>query len=54
VADKPDYAATKKKLRAVVDRWMKETDDPRATSDDDRWDKYPYFGSPGRMPATAK
>jgi arylsulfatase A-like enzyme len=54
VADKPDYAATKKKLRAAVDRWMKETDDPRATSDDDRWDKYPYFGSPGRMPATAK
>jgi hypothetical protein len=23
---------------------LRKTGDPRATQDDDRWDKYPYFG----------
>ena len=46
VADHAEYAAAKKKLRATLDRWMKETKDPRATSDGDPWDSYPYFGSP--------
>ena len=45
VAEKSDYAAAKKKLRERLDRWMKETEDPRATTDDDRWDKYPYYGT---------
>ena len=40
---------TKKKLRAELELWMKETADPRATSDDDRWDKYPYFGEPAKQ-----
>ena len=44
VADKADYAGIKKKLRAELDRWMLETEDPRALNDDDRWDAYPYFG----------
>lgn len=44
VADKPDYAGAKQRLRADLDRWMIDTADPRATSDDDRWDKYPYYG----------
>ncbi len=44
VADRPEYAPAKKKLRAMLDRWMKETRDPRAASEDDPWDRYPYFG----------
>ena len=48
VADKTEYAAAKKKLRAALDKWMRETGDPRATTDDDRWDRYRYFGSPDR------
>jgi N-sulfoglucosamine sulfohydrolase len=50
VAAKEEYAATKKVLRVELERWMKETADPRATSDDDRWDKYPYFGAPAKAP----
>jgi hypothetical protein len=44
VADRPEFAATKKKLRATLDRWMKDTKDPRATSDSDPWDSYPLSG----------
>ena len=45
VADKPEYAKAKKDMRARLDKWMKETGDPRATNPkDDRWDKYEYFG----------
>jgi len=48
VADQADYAAAKKKLRHRLDRWMIDTADPRATTDDDRWDAYPYFGGPAK------
>ncbi len=44
VADRPEYAAAKNQLRAELERWMRDTGDPRATGDDDRWDRYPYFG----------
>jgi arylsulfatase A-like enzyme len=44
LADLADYAETKKKLREELDGWMRDTQDPRAKGDDDRWDKYPYFG----------
>ena len=45
VADKPEYAKARKDMRARLDKWMKETGDPRATNPkDDRWDKYEYFG----------
>jgi hypothetical protein len=44
IADRPAYAAAKQKLRAELDGWLKETGDPRATMDDDRWDRFPYFG----------
>jgi arylsulfatase A-like enzyme len=47
VADRPGYASAKRKLRTELDRWMKETKDPRAVSEDDRWDRYPYFGNQG-------
>ena len=45
VADQPEYAAAKRRLRDTLDRWMKDTKDPRATSESDPWDSYPYFGS---------
>ncbi len=44
LADRAAYAETKQKLRAELDRWMRDTDDPRARGEDDRWDKYPYLG----------
>ena len=44
VAERPEYSAAKRELRAALDRWMVETNDPRTVDDDDRWDNYPYFG----------
>jgi len=44
VAAEAEYAKIKTQLRADLDKWMKDTADPRATNDDDHWDKYPYFG----------
>jgi len=44
VASRPEYATAKKNLRARLDKWMKETGDPRAVSEDEPWDRYPYFG----------
>lgn len=44
VAGQPGYAEPQKRMREQLDRWMKETADPRAIADDDRWDNYPYFG----------
>jgi hypothetical protein len=45
VAGKQEYAGAQQKLRAELDQWMKDTGDPRAMVDDDRWDKFPYFGT---------
>ncbi len=50
LADDSNYTTEKKKLRSMLDQWMKDTDDPRAANDDDRWDKYPYVGPPAAMP----
>jgi hypothetical protein len=44
VANRPAYAAAKTKLRAALDRWMRDTNDPRSASEDDPWDRYPYVG----------
>jgi uncharacterized sulfatase len=44
VAEKPAYADIRKNLRRELDRWMSQTQDPRASGDDDRWDRYPYTG----------
>lgn len=46
VAAESAYAGAKREMRVLLDRWMRETGDPRATTDDDRWDKYPFFGLP--------
>jgi arylsulfatase A-like enzyme len=45
VANRPEYAVLKTELRAALDRWMKETQDPRAAGEADPWDSYPYFGN---------
>jgi arylsulfatase A-like enzyme len=44
LADSADHAGTKKKLREELERWMRDTGDPRARGEEP-WDKYPYFGS---------
>lgn len=57
VADDPAYAGEKKKLAAKLRAWMEKTADPRATNpNDDRWNKYAYFGStdPWVYPKPAK
>ncbi len=46
VAGRREYAAMQRRLRRQLEAWMKQTGDPRATVDDDRWDRYPYFGPP--------
>jgi arylsulfatase A-like enzyme len=52
VADKPEYADAKKVMRARLETWMAKTADPRAANpNDDRWDKYQYFGKPGEWVA---
>ncbi len=52
VASKPEYVAHKQKLRDRLDRWMRETADPRALGETDFWDKCPYDGR--RIKRTAK
>ena len=44
VVDRAEYAKARKEMRVTLDDWMKKTDDPRYSHDDDHWDKYPYFG----------
>ena len=38
------YAAKKRELRARVEKWMRDTADPRVDPSYDAWDTYPYFG----------
>ncbi len=48
VAARAEYATQKAALRAALEKWMRDTGDPRIAADDDRWDKFPYFGGRGR------
>jgi arylsulfatase A-like enzyme len=48
VAADAAYAKTLARLRAELTSWQRATGDPRVVSDDDRWDKYPYFGGPAK------
>lgn len=44
VAGRPDYAVAQRELRARVERWMRETGDPRVDPGYDGWDGFPYYG----------
>ncbi len=47
VASDPKYAETIRELRARVERWMKDTGDPRSNNlYDGSFSEYPYFGTP--------
>ena len=48
VAANPAYANVLERLRADLTAWQRDTRDPRVIEDDDRWDKYPYFGEPAK------
>lgn len=45
LADRPEYRRKKSELRRELDQWMKDTADPRANGEDDRWDRYRYHGA---------
>ena len=44
VAGRSEYREAQQRLRAELDGWLRDTGDPRATIDDDRWDRFPYYG----------
>jgi N-sulfoglucosamine sulfohydrolase len=44
VAGRPAHAGARHHLRQLLDAWLHETGDPRVTTDDDRWDRFPYYG----------
>jgi arylsulfatase A-like enzyme len=48
VAAERAYAKDLARLRARLQEWQRRTGDPRLTSDDDRWDRYPYYGAPAK------
>jgi arylsulfatase A-like enzyme len=48
VIDRPEYAPDRAELQKALDRWMKETADPRVDPEDDRFDRYPYVGPAGK------
>ncbi|GBD37538.1 Choline-sulfatase [bacterium HR36] len=48
VAGQPAYVRIRQELADRLLNWMKSTDDPRARSEDDRFDKVPYFGNPAK------
>ncbi|MBA3296100.1 MAG: sulfatase [Acidobacteria bacterium] len=48
VAGQPEHRAAQRRLREELDRWMRTTGDPRATVDDDRWDRFSYYGQAAR------
>jgi arylsulfatase A-like enzyme len=46
VAANPAYAQAKARLARDLADWQRATGDPRISTDDDRWDRYPYYGAP--------
>jgi N-sulfoglucosamine sulfohydrolase len=48
VAGQPAYAAAQTQLRGELEAWQRTSGDPRLTEDDDRWDRYPYYGGPAK------
>jgi hypothetical protein len=54
VAGRPEYREVQRRLRTELDAWLRETADPRPTVDDDRWDRFPYYGERAKPPAVAR
>ena len=48
IAGQREYESDQKQLKAMLEKWMRDTHDPRISQDDDRWDKYPYYGNPAK------
>jgi hypothetical protein len=48
VAARAAYADIRRGLRERVERWMRETGDPRVDTTYDGWDEMTYFGPPLR------
>jgi len=48
VAGQAAHREAQRRLRQQLERWLRDTGDPRATVDDDRWDRFPYYGEPAR------
>jgi hypothetical protein len=48
VAGDPQYAETLTKLRGRVERWMRDTGDPRVDPTYDGFDAFPYYGKPSK------
>jgi arylsulfatase A-like enzyme len=44
VAGRPPHRDAQRRLRAELEAWLRDTGDPRMAGDDDRWDKFPYYG----------
>jgi arylsulfatase A-like enzyme len=44
VATEPEYARAKEELGQRLERWMRDTKDPRVDPNYNEWDRYPYFG----------
>jgi N-sulfoglucosamine sulfohydrolase len=48
VAGTRPHAAAQRRLHRELMDWLRATGDPRATVDDDRWDRFPYYGAPAK------
>ncbi|HXW08143.1 MAG TPA: sulfatase [Vicinamibacterales bacterium] len=48
VAKDAAYRDVLQRLRGDLESWQRSTGDPRVSEDDDRWDKYPYYGGPAK------
>lgn len=44
VAGRPTYRDAQRLLRSRLEAWLRDTGDPRMAGDDDRWDRFPYYG----------
>jgi uncharacterized sulfatase len=51
VADDPQYADVKTRLRKAVEDWMRKTADPRAMGQGEKFDTYPYVGRKPKLPS---
>jgi arylsulfatase A-like enzyme len=48
VAAESGYAAARERLSRELEAWQRTTNDPRIMKDDDRWDRFPYYGAPAK------